>query len=235
MTHIANRIIQPLRRNLVGRAGRRRLAGMVLVIGICGGNLALAAPAPGTVARPPMGWFVAGSKPEFYRAGLDRAAIHEGQPSGYLMSTVPTVAGFGNIMQTILAGEYAGKRIRLRAQVKSQELSDWAGLWMRVDKGKTVMAFDNMQARPIRGTTDWKPYDVVLDVPPDATEISFGALLSGGGKVWINGMSFEAVGKDVALTIDKAPESPKFPAHPVNLDFSKYDHGGTSENAPAQE
>lgn len=171
--------------------------------------------------RPPAGWFVAGSKPEFYRAGLDRGAMHEGQASGYLVSTVPAVPGFGNIMQTILAGDYAGKRIRLHAQLKSQELSDWAGLWMRVDKGKTVVAFDNMQARAIKGTTDWKTCDVVLDVPADATEISFGALLNGGGQVWINGLSFEVVGKDVAVTSEKVPESPKFPTHPVNLDFSK--------------
>ena len=34
----------------------------------------------------------------------------------------------------------------------------WAGLWMRVDKGKDMVAFDNMQDRPIKGTTDWQRY-----------------------------------------------------------------------------
>lgn len=32
-----------------------------------------------------------------------------------------------------------------------------AGLWMRVDSPTpTPLAFDNMQARPIKGTLDWR-------------------------------------------------------------------------------
>jgi hypothetical protein len=34
---------------------------------------------------------------------------------------------------------------------------------MRVDKGKDMIAFDNMQDRPIEGTTDWQRYDAVLN------------------------------------------------------------------------
>jgi len=44
-----------------------------------------------------------------------------------------------------------------------------------VDKGKeTGVAFDNMQDRAIKGTTDWRRYEVVLDVPEDATGIAPG-------------------------------------------------------------
>ena len=59
--------------------------------------------------------------------------------------------------------------------VKSdEEVKGWAGLWMRVDgKEKTGIAFDNMANRSIKGTTDWKTYEVVLDVPDDAEEIFF--------------------------------------------------------------
>ena len=147
--------------------------------------------------------------------------MHDGKASAYLMSSVPKVDGFGTMMQTIMAGDYAGKRVRLRAWAKSQDVGEWAGIWMRIDRGKTVVAFDNMQARAIRGTTEWKSYDVVLDVPTDATEISFGTLLTGGGEIWLCDMSFEPVGKDVAVTVDKSPESPKFPSHPVNLNFAQ--------------
>ena len=74
-----------------------------------------------------------------------------------------------------------------------------------------------MQDRAIKGTTDWKVYDVVLDVPKKATGIAMGVLLTGPGTVWISGVNVESVGSDVALTktFDVTP------AAPVNLDFGK--------------
>ena len=89
---------------------------------------------------------------------------------------------------------------------------------MRVDRERTMVAFDNMQNRGIKGTQTWSDCDVVLDVPDDATGISFGVLLSGSGKVWVNHVTFEVVGKDIAVT---APNQPKqsLPTSPVNLNF----------------
>ena len=123
-------------------------------------------------------------------------------------------------MQSISATDYVGKRVRLRAWVKSQDVSDWAGVWMRVDKGQTAVAFDNMQNRGIKGTQAWRMYDVVLEVPQDSTGISFGVLLSGTGAVWINDLSFENVGNDVPVTAT-SPQGSKHPNQPVNLKFTE--------------
>jgi hypothetical protein len=71
---------------------------------------------------------------------------------------------------------------------------------MRVDKGTKSVAFDNMQDRPIKGTANWRKYDVVLDVPQDATGIFFGVLLSGSGTVWLSDAKFEIVGASVPAT-----------------------------------
>jgi hypothetical protein len=168
--------------------------------------------------RAPSGWFMAGSKPESYRAGVDDAVTRDGQPSAYLTSVVPETGGFGTLMQSINASNYGGKRVRLTASIKSENLGDWAGIWMRVDRERTMVAFDNMQNRGIKGTQTWSDCDVVLDVPDDATGISFGVLLSGSGKVWVNHVTFEVVGKDIAVT---APNQPKqsLPTSPVNLNF----------------
>lgn len=170
--------------------------------------------------RAPSGWFMAGSKPENYRTGVDGAVTRDGQPSAYLASVVPETGGFGTLMQSINAANYVGKRVRLRASIKAENLGDWAGLWMRVDREKTMVAFDNMQNRSIKGTQTWSACDVVLDVPEDATGISFGVLLSGAGQVWVSHVTFEVVGKDIAVT---APNPPKesLPTSPVNLDFSE--------------
>lgn len=95
----------------------------------------------------PSGWFLAGSKPTNYETGVDKEALNNGQPSAFLRSTVSNTEGFGTLMQSINAANYTGKRVRLHAWVKSQEVADWAAVWMRVDKDKEAVAFDNMQNR----------------------------------------------------------------------------------------
>jgi len=163
----------------------------------------------------PSGW-VMGGKPTDYEAALDPSTTYNGHLSAYVKAKdAYTSAGFGTLMQDFKAERYLGKRVRLRAYVKTADVRGWAGLWMRIDKGSTPAAFDNMQDRPIRGTTEWKQYEVVLDVPNDASIIAFGLLQSGQGTAWISQATFEVVGKDVATTVPSKPEEP------VNLSFEK--------------
>lgn len=166
----------------------------------------------------PSGWFLAGNNPTNYRTGVDRSDIHDGLPSAYLASLAKG-NGFGTLMQSISAANYAGKRVRLRGWVKSQDVGDWAGLWMRVDKGRETVAFDNMQDRGIKGVQPWSTYDVVLDVPADATSINFGILLTGSGEVWLNDLSLEVVETDTPTT--GANSRTTLRQRPVNLDFNE--------------
>ena len=88
----------------------------------------------------------------------------------------------------------------MSAYVKTEDVSKWAGLWMRVDGPTGIVSFDNMSNRAIVGDTDWTRYEIVLDVPEDATHIGFGILLHEEGQVWVDGFTFEAVGQDVPIT-----------------------------------
>jgi flavoprotein len=124
-------------------------------------------------------------------------------------------------MQSFQATNYQNKRMRYSAAVKSEEVKEWAGLWMRIDgpvQGK-LLGFDNMNNRPITGTTDWQQYEVVLDVPQNSTSISFGILLRGAGQVWISNAQFEEVGTDVPVTAPS--KSKEEPDKPGNLDFAE--------------
>jgi hypothetical protein len=169
-------------------------------------------------ANVPRSWFIAGSKPQEFEAGVDAAHTYQGQASAFLKSKPSNVDGFGTLMQSIQAEQYKGKRVRLSGFVNSQEVVGWAGLWMRVDQGKDAVAFDNMEDRPIKGTTSWQRYDVVLDVPQDATGISFGILLDGMGEVWLSSTKFDVVGADVLVT---GRGERKIPDKPVNLEFTE--------------
>ena len=183
--------------------------GFMIFIAVLAGSLLLSAAAP-------QGWYVAGSKPTEYEAGTDAQAAYNGHASAYLRAKAPAVEGFGTLMQDFQAAKYAGKRVRFSAFAKTEGVKAWAGLWMRVDKGADMVAFDNMQTRPLKGTTDWQNYQVVLDVPQDATGIFIGVLLTGSGTVWLNSAKFEVVGKDVPTTIKSTPLRPDGPA---NLSF----------------
>jgi hypothetical protein len=168
-------------------------------------------------AAVPQGWFLAGSDPHSYLIDRDTAVNYKGKASGRLESTGES-AGFGTMMQTFESGEYLGKRVRMSAFVKSQEVKRWAGLWLRVDgKTRASLSFDNMQNRPITGTTDWKRYEIVLDVPPEAIDIAMGILLDGPGKVWISNVELTVVDSSVPTTSVNPAISPK----PANLDFAR--------------
>jgi beta-lactamase regulating signal transducer with metallopeptidase domain len=166
----------------------------------------------------PSGWFLSGRKPANYRTGVDKQVVHDGLPSAYLASGVQDTGGFGTLMQSIGATQYSGKRVRFRGWVRSKDVAEWAGLWMRVDQGHEMVRFDNMQDRAIHGTRQWTMCDVVLDVPPGSTGISFGTLLSGSGEVWLSGVKFDVVGQDVPVT-SKIASARDLPDAPVNLGF----------------
>jgi hypothetical protein len=146
------------------------------------------------------GWQLTGSKPAEYEIGEDAANFYQGHATRFLKSKRSSVDGFGTLMLSVLADQYKGKRVRLSGFVKSTDLTGWAGLWMRIDQGHKRLAFDNMYNRGITGTSDWKKYEVVLDVPPTATNIAFGILLADAGEVWLSDAKLESVASDIPVT-----------------------------------
>ncbi len=163
------------------------------------------------------GWSKAGSHPADYDMGLDRNSAFTGSSSGYIKSNKPDPQGFGTYMQMFDATEYRGKRLRVSAYVQSEHVENWAGLWMRVDRDKKPVAFDNMQDRPIKDTQGWTQHAIVLDVDAKATAVAFGILLGGKGAVWIDDVTFEIVGEEVPVTGVQS----KLAGSPRNLDFEE--------------
>jgi hypothetical protein len=151
-------------------------------------------------AGPPPGWNFAGKAQE-YDCNVDAASVYLKAKEG----VKPTA--FASVSQDFNAAPYAGKRVRLTANLKSENVQQWGGLWMRVDDANrphngysSSVAFDDMQDRPIKGTTAWRNYSVVLDVPPGATGIYIGFLLAGPGTLWMTASKVEIVGADVPVT-----------------------------------
>jgi C-terminal processing protease CtpA/Prc len=112
-------------------------------------------------------------------------------------------------IQFVLPDNYNGEKITLSGYIKTENVSEgFAGLWMRLDP---KMPFDYKLQHEITGTTDWKKYEITLDIYPEETrQILVGGLLYGKGKVWLDDFKVEIDGKDIGRA---KPYTPKpFPA-----------------------
>ena len=170
--------------------------------------LALAA----TPAPLPPSWHMTGNNPDKFTAGVDTSP--EGRGAKFLRSKTNDPDAWAGLVQTVQAQRYLGQRVRFRARLRTESMSKWAGLWMRVDtrEGK-MLAFHNTQNQPVKGTTGWQERSIVLDVPADAAQILFGAIGAGTGQVWMEPVAFETVGRNVP--VDQMPPEAAIPTTPT--------------------
>lgn len=166
------------------------------------------------------GWIITGSMPKLYSVLMDQENNYNGGKSVVIKSKAEILeAGvFCTMLQQFKAAAYIGKRVRFSGYLKTEEVKEWGGIWMRMNSTTAdILKIDNMQDRPIKETTDWTYYSIVLDVPENSAIINIGLLLNGTGKLWASGLSFEVVDKSVSTT--DVDLSSGLPENPVNLTF----------------
>jgi len=153
------------------------------------------------IAGLPTGWERStAASADNYIITLDTSTKHDGNASASIkFGCGNDEAAWTTLLQAVAADDYRGKRIRLTGWVRTADATQ-AALFMRVDVDRRTVAFDNMGQRPIKGTTDWKMYSVVLDVPTAATKIVFGTILAGKGQVWADDFKIEIVDNSIAST-----------------------------------
>jgi hypothetical protein len=92
---------------------------------------------------------------------------------------------FGSLMQRCPAHYLAGKVIRFEGEVRTEDVKQWAGLWLRADGDTSPdLFFDNMSQRPIRGSTGWTKYVIDAQLPEQTAWLNYGIVLAGPGTMW---------------------------------------------------
>ena len=163
----------------------------------------------------PEGWMFTGENKENCRATTDTVASGP-TPRAFVLHCGNGTQGFGTAMQQIAATDYAGKRVRLSAQVEGQGVVGWGGLWMRADTpSRRAAAFDNMYGRPLSGSFGWREAQVVLDIPAESNMLSFGFLLNGDGTLRATQFRLEVVPESVPTT--QGPSQGPLPTRAVHL------------------
>jgi len=168
--------------------------------------------AANSTSSPPKGWFITGSAPQQYVFGTQKCANGK---CAFIKAKTNKPTGFGTLMQEIVADNYRGKRLRLSAMLKTTD-ANRAQLWMRMDgPNHKMLGFYNMDDRPVTGTTNWKRYSLVLNVPQETKGIAFGMFLNGKGEVWAEDFRLEPVSNSVPVSNMQLPQAP------VNMDFDQ--------------
>lgn len=144
------------------------------------------------VKGQPVGWTTFGS--DAYSISLDSGIAHEGKYSARI--ALGGITPEFKAWAFTIPGSYPGEKITLSGYIKTEGVTQgYAGLWMRIDP---AIAFDNMNRNGITGTTNWKKYEVTLDMKPNQTkQIVFGGLLAGNGKMWLDNLQVTIDGKEI--------------------------------------
>lgn len=167
------------------------------------------------------GWGFMGSTPKKYDFFWDSTIYHTGKKSATIVAKCDMYEedDFVTIIKEVNAKKYRGSRVQFSAFVKSRDVENWAGLWMRIDNDLfQSIQYDIMQNKTITGTTQWNIYHCVLDVPQESETISMGLLLSKKGQVWIDNVDFEMVDNTVSTTELKINDNIKEKLESLNFE-----------------
>lgn len=102
--------------------------------------------------------------------------------------------------------DFTGARVELHGYLRTENVSGFAGLWLREDGDSGVIALDNMQDQHISGTHAWQEFAVSLPLDSEARRLVFGALLSGSGTAWVDDLQLVVDEKPIAEAPQRVPE-----------------------------
>ncbi len=161
----------------------------------------------------PSDWYFVSDK--HYETYLDSTVVYEGRYAACLKSKKKKAPDFATLRQGIDCDLYVGKKVKMSGYLKTEDVRNWASLWLRVDDvNRRVMSFDNMSRRALSGTKDWTYCEIILPVPEGSTTFHYGAMLVGGGKIWVDNINFEIVDDSTPVTGEI-----RMLQTPQNLDF----------------
>ena len=128
--------------------------------------------------------------------GVDGDLFHTGKWSARIERQADSAGPFTGILKTIPM-DFAGTTLQLRAFLRTQDVTGLVGLWMREDGDSTMLAFENMSRRKLKGTNDWQEYSIVLPVVAAARTLSFGVFVAGTGTAWADDLQLLVDGKPI--------------------------------------
>jgi len=138
----------------------------------------------------PGGWFANPPGTVFN----DDKIFHSGKWSVRIERNAQSDGEFSVIGRPI-SWEFSGKSIEMRGFLRTENVTGYAGLWMRQDNGTEMLALENMQSQQLKGTHDWVEYKITLPIHAETRSLVFGFLMVGTGKAWTDDLQILVDGR----------------------------------------
>jgi hypothetical protein len=165
-----------------------------------------------------------------YKFSLDSTIKFHGSQSMCLSGSDQD--NFGRLFQVtdIPVGEF----ITLTGYMKTTDVTGFARLMLREenDAGEDV-AWKNLEIEEVRGTTQWKSYRARIPINSESNTLTFGAVLVGTGKVWIDSMQLMVDGKPIAEVPKKPRKIVKTESDPL-IEKASIELSGPLDNVQLQ-
>jgi C-terminal processing protease CtpA/Prc len=128
---------------------------------------------------------------------VDSTVVHRGVQAIRLEGRGSSAAdSLTSINRSIPMG-FSGMTLELRGFLRTENISGFAGLWIREDDDIPAFAVEDMRAHKLPGATEWAEYSVSVPIRSEAHKVAFGVLLSGGGTIWADDLQLLVDGKPV--------------------------------------
>jgi erythromycin esterase len=124
----------------------------------------------------------------------------------------PQQRSFGVASTLFPLQQVIGRRLHLTGYIRTQDVTGYAGFWLRVDGLNGMIVLDNMSTRGPRGTTPWTRYDVEVPVDSGAIRVIVGVLHPGTGTAWFDSLSLDVVGPPMPRTVASIRFEPRPPS-----------------------
>jgi len=138
----------------------------------------------------PMGW-----PPGAGTVIADDQVVHRGRCSARIERTRSSTGTFTTLSISIPL-DFRAREIEWRGFLKTENVSGAAALWMSESSPTASLQFASLEGQHIDGTRDWTQYSIRIPIASGGTQVSFGVLLTGTGKMWAD---------DLEVVIDGEP------------------------------
>jgi len=162
-------------------------------------------------AGEPDGWSIAA---DGYAVDLDSAVAQDGN---YSLRITRIAAGrTARVTQSMAAELIEGNRVRLSGHVRTEAVSTgYASLWLRVDGPDGLLYIDRMRDRAANGTNAWTRVMAESPLPPEAVQVTFGAILRGSGTAWFDQLVVE--GWDTRALPEPSASANRYLTHALSI------------------
>jgi predicted Ser/Thr protein kinase len=150
----------------------------------------------------PAGWQAQETVKGEFQVGVDHTIVHQGKSSLFVRAQVSNPAGEAVITQTFDAAAYKNRRVRLSGYFRTARIGGAAYFFIGAGEASDRVS--------IGDGPQWKRYQLVIDIPPDAEVLEMGIQLMASGTLWADDLAFEQVPGTVPLTARRQPENLNF-------------------------